>query len=98
MLLRSGPRAAVVIDVGPQDGPGPACLRRYGVQRIDLLIITHPHADHEGALPEVLGQVPVTQAWISPAEQAAANCRDPRARGRRCADHRGHCGPDGDGW
>jgi competence protein ComEC len=68
MLLRSGPRSAVVIDVGPEDGPGPGCLRRYGVTRIDLLVITHPHADHEGALPQVLGQIPITQAWISPAE------------------------------
>ena len=71
MLLRSGPRSAVVIDVGPADGPGPACLRRYGVTRIDLLIITHPHADHEGALPKVLDDVPVTEAWISPAEAEA---------------------------
>jgi len=69
MLLRSGPHSAVVIDVGPPDGPGPACLRRYGVQRIDLLIITHPHADHEGAVPEVLRHFPVAQVWISPAEQ-----------------------------
>lgn len=68
MLLRSGERSAVMIDVGPQDGPGPACLDRYGVTRIDLLIITHPHADHEGAVPEILNDVPVTAAWISPAE------------------------------
>ena len=68
MLLRSGPRSAVVIDVGPEGGPAPACLARYGVTRIDLLVITHPHADHEGAVQEVIAQVPVTQVWISPAE------------------------------
>jgi competence protein ComEC len=68
MLLRSGPRSAVVIDVGAEGGPGSACLARYGVTRIDLLIITHPHADHEGAVPQVLARVPVKQAWISPAE------------------------------
>ena len=68
MLLRSGPRSAVVIDVGPENGPGPACLRRYGVERIDLLVITHPHADHEGALREVVQETPVSQAWIAPAE------------------------------
>ena len=68
MLLRSGPRSAVVIDVGPKDGPGPACLRRYGVERIDLLVITHPHADHEGALSDVLRGTLVDQAWIAPAE------------------------------
>jgi len=68
MLLRSGRHSAVVIDVGPEDGSGPSCLRRYGVNRIDLLVITHPHADHEGALPQVLDHIPVSRAWISPAE------------------------------
>jgi competence protein ComEC len=68
MLLRSGLTSAVVIDVGPADGPGPACLRRYGVETIDLLVITHPHADHEGAVPAVLDSVSVSAAWISPAE------------------------------
>lgn len=68
MLLRSGTDSAVVVDVGPAGGAGPDCLRRYGVARIDLLVITHPHADHEGALSEVLDQTPVAKAWISPAE------------------------------
>jgi competence protein ComEC len=71
MLLRTANHAAVVIDVGPPDGAGPECLKRYGVRRIDLLIITHPHADHEGALPKILADVPVAQAWVSPAEPDA---------------------------
>ena len=70
MLLRSGTHSAVAIDVGPGEGAGADCLARYGVRRIDLLIITHPHEDHEGALPQILDETPVTAAWISPAEAA----------------------------
>ena len=70
MLLRSGERSAVVIDVGPPDGAGLACLKRYAVDRIDLLVITHPHADHEGALPQASEDIPIARAWISPAEGA----------------------------
>lgn len=68
MLLRSGPGAAVVIDVGPQGGGAVECLRRYGVRRVDLLVITHPHADHVGGLREVLEAVAVAEAWVSPAQ------------------------------
>ncbi|MGC4174958.1 ComEC/Rec2 family competence protein [Demequina sp.] len=70
MLVRSGPHSAIAVDVGPADGAGLNCLRRYGVTRIDLLVITHPHADHEGGLAEVLAEIPVAHAWISPAEHA----------------------------
>jgi competence protein ComEC len=67
LLLRSSPTGAVVIDTGPPGGEGAACLRRFGVRSVDLLILTHPHADHDGAVAELLAAVPVTQAWISPA-------------------------------
>jgi len=65
MLLRSAESSAVMIDTGTADGRGVECLRRYGVTRVDLLILTHPHADHDGAAAQVAALVPVTQAWVS---------------------------------
>ncbi|MGE5708063.1 MAG: ComEC/Rec2 family competence protein, partial [Bacteroidota bacterium] len=40
-------------------------LRRMGCNRIDLLVLTHPHADHQGGLHASLRAFPVAKAWES---------------------------------
>ncbi|MBI4277340.1 MAG: ComEC/Rec2 family competence protein [Armatimonadetes bacterium] len=40
-------------------------LRRRGVRRIDLLVITHPHEDHVGGVPAVIQNIPVGLVWES---------------------------------
>ncbi len=65
VLLRAGADSAVMIDVGPPGGEGLACLRAHGIRSVPLLVLTHPHADHDGAIREVLDAVPVTGAWVS---------------------------------
>lgn len=76
LVVRSGDGAAVVVDAGPAGDAADACLRRLGVERIDLLVLTHFHADHVGGLPGVLRGRGVTRALVSPltepAEEAAA--------------------------
>jgi competence protein ComEC len=67
MLLRAAPDAAVVIDVGSPGGGGAECLERHGVTSIPLLILTHPHSDHDGAVSEVARQASIGAAWVSPA-------------------------------
>ncbi|HZK06118.1 MAG TPA: ComEC/Rec2 family competence protein [Actinomycetaceae bacterium] len=71
MLVRSGPGRAVMIDVGPEDGRSQDCLARAGVSRLDLLVLTHPHADHVGNLPAVLAAVPVERLLVSAADRPA---------------------------
>ncbi|MFD1719490.1 ComEC/Rec2 family competence protein [Georgenia deserti] len=66
-LLRSGPSAAVMVDVGPAGSDPAGCLTSTGTDRLDLLVLTHPHSDHVGALPEVLAAVKVDRALVSPA-------------------------------
>lgn len=66
MMLRSGPHSAVVIDTGPAGGGGAQCLERFGVRTIDLLVLSHPHADHEGAVAELAAAAPISRAWVSP--------------------------------
>ena len=52
-LLQRG-SASVLVDTGPPGGPVLRRLREAGVRRLDLLVITHAEADHEGmALPVI---------------------------------------------
>jgi competence protein ComEC len=51
--------AAVLVDTGPPDGPILDRLRQAGVRRLDLLVITHAQADHEGAAPALLRTIPI---------------------------------------
>ena len=66
LAVRSGPDAAVVVDAGPDPGPVDECLERLGVDRVDLLVLTHFHADHVDGLAGVLGGRDVERALTSP--------------------------------
>lgn len=53
VVLRAGDGLAVVVDVGPDPPLIDRCLSRLGVNRVALVILTHPHADHIGGLAGV---------------------------------------------
>lgn len=60
------PDATMLIDAGRQDGGDVvAYLQDLGVSRIDVVAITHPHADHIGQLDDVLAAVDVDEVWMS---------------------------------
>jgi competence protein ComEC len=61
-LLQEPHGPTVLIDAGP--APLAGCLRRHGVRRIDLLILSHGHSDHTAGLSDVLGNIPITQALV----------------------------------
>ncbi|MCW2958450.1 MAG: fold metallo-hydrolase, partial [Solirubrobacterales bacterium] len=50
---------AVLVDTGPPDGPVLERLRQAGVRALDVLVVTHAQADHDGAAAAVLGALPV---------------------------------------
>jgi competence protein ComEC len=57
----------MLVDAGEQEA-GPRVvqyLRSRGVTRIDILVATHPHADHIGGMLRVLGAFPVGKVWDS---------------------------------
>jgi len=54
VAVHSGGDQALVIDVGPEGGSVVGCLSRLGIHEIPVLVLTHFHADHAGALREVL--------------------------------------------
>ena len=45
---------AVVVDAGPDPEAVDRCLRRLGVARVPIVLLTHLHADHVEGLPGVL--------------------------------------------
>jgi competence protein ComEC len=49
LLIRNQGRVAL-IDVGREDEPIDNCLKRLGIARIDLLVLTHFDADHIGGI------------------------------------------------
>ena len=51
--------AAALVDTGPPDGPVLRRLKDAGVRPLDLLVITHAQADHDGRAPDVLRTLPV---------------------------------------
>lgn len=60
-LILTPERKAVLIDAGPPEAADRVreALARYGVMQLDLVIATHPHADHIGGMVAVLETVPV---------------------------------------
>ncbi len=57
-LLQRG-SASVLVDTGPPGGPILRRLAEAGVERLDMLVITHAEADHEGmALPVIAAHRP----------------------------------------
>ncbi len=56
VLVRSA-GAVALIDTGPDPAPLRACLDLLGIDRIDLLVLTHFDMDHRGGVDAVSGRV-----------------------------------------
>ena len=57
ILIQTGEKA-VLIDAGERDQGQTVCdyLKSAGVEKLDLVIATHPHSDHIGGMPDVLSR------------------------------------------
>jgi competence protein ComEC len=64
-LLRLPGGETIVIDSGDRGKPTVDLLKQYGVSGVDLLIATHPHADHIGEIRDLLRAFPVKELWDS---------------------------------
>jgi competence protein ComEC len=60
------PEVTLLIDTGRFDRRDVVpLLSARGVERIDLLVVTHPHADHIGQFDRVLAAIEVEEVWWS---------------------------------
>lgn len=62
------PGQTILVDSGPEQAGREvtAYLRRLGVNRLDWLVLTHPHADHYGGAADVLRNFPIRAVLIPP--------------------------------
>ena len=56
-------------------------LRKAGVRKIDVLLLTHPHEDHCGGASFLIGSFPVGLAVVSPLTEAPGGGRWPASGG-----------------
>ncbi len=70
-VLRAGPRAAVVVDAGPEPERVDRCLDELGVEDVPLAVLSHFHADHVNGLPGVLDDRRVAEVIVSPLTEPA---------------------------
>lgn len=61
ILITMSPGHAALIDGGPRKTQVRDVLKERGITRLDLVVNTHPHADHLTGLPAVLDEFPVGQ-------------------------------------
>ena len=66
LVVNSGPGRAVVVDAGPDPELIDECLGRLRIEAVDLVVLTHFHADHVDGLDGVLADRPVAEIRGSP--------------------------------
>ena len=74
LVVRTGDGRGLMVDVGPTGDAADDCLDRLGIEHLDLLVLTHFHADHVGGLDAVLDARQVDRVLVTgvgdPADQA----------------------------
>ena len=63
MLLLGEDGGVVLVDGGPDPGVVLSRLAEYGIRRIDLVVLSHPHEDHAAGLVAVVERLPVSELW-----------------------------------
>lgn len=76
VVLPVGPGRAVVVDAGPEPSAVDHCLRRLGVRRVVLFVVSHFHVDHIGGVAGVFRgrtvAAVITPDWPDPRAGRAA--------------------------
>lgn len=69
-LIQVPDGTTALIDGGYDNGLALQYLRTLGITHIDVMIASHPHADHIGGLVEILRAMPVGVVWTSGASHS----------------------------
>ena len=75
IVLPVGAGRAVVVDAGPEPVATDHCLRQLGVHTVDLLVVSHFHADHVGGVAGVFQGRQVRAILAPPLAEPPAGAR-----------------------
>jgi beta-lactamase superfamily II metal-dependent hydrolase len=64
-LVRLPTGETILIDSGDTGKPTAGLLKQLGIGAIDLVIATHPHADHIGEMRDIMREFEVKEFWDS---------------------------------
>jgi len=64
LVMQASAQSAVVVDVGPDDAAINRCLTELGVKRVELLVLSHFHADHVAGLRGAIAGRQVSAALL----------------------------------
>jgi competence protein ComEC len=64
ILLQDPSGRTVLVDGGPDPRTLDRALRRNGVSRLDLVVVTHGDLDHVGGVIEILASGRVSELWV----------------------------------
>jgi len=79
MVISTGPGRAIVVDAGPDPALVDSCLDDLDVGHIDLLVLTHFHADHVEGTPGVLDGRTIERILVSPVAEPIEQAQRVRA-------------------
>ena len=82
VLVRTPGRHALLFDCGPADCALAGQLRSLGVRKLDVVVISHPHADHFAGLTPALAEVEV-EVLVDNVRVDGSSTRAPPTGGRR---------------
>ena len=63
VLLSGGPGDLALVDGGPDPVTLIETLDEYRVKTLDLVVLTHAHADHALGLTALAGRIPIGEVW-----------------------------------
>ena len=75
VLISGGPGNLALVDGGPDPVTLMENLDEYRVNALDLVVLTHAHADHILGLTALAGRIPIREVWagLRPHETAASS-------------------------
>lgn len=71
LVLRDPQGPVILVDVGSREAGMDLCLNDLGVDRIDVVVLTHFHADHVGGLARILDTRDVRAIRATPVQDPA---------------------------
>ena len=76
LVVRTGERSAMLVDTGLDGGDVDRCLQRLNVTTLDVVVLTHFHADHVGGLSGAMRGRAVGAVFATPTRQPAGEAQE----------------------